>query len=360
MTLDPVRLQTLALARAQTSSKPMTAAAIAKDLERFAPASGPEWREAVAAALAALKGQGVIDDKHRVLDREALAKRLEGSGKRKWQQLVERLVPALGLGIAGKDAFAKQILDGRDGWAAAIAGRALSLWTAGPPPTASALRDLLVWRRLGLPGKPKSLPDEVRAHFLQLELDTTPSPSDRLLRILAARALDVQPSDLKVWRNALGQRWLTRRELGGATSDAAPQPASAAAAPAAAAPAPPAAAAAAPSFAAALRRAALAVPLEGRFGERKIFLAAVWDELRRAPAWQELSLADFKARVLAAHRAGEVSLARADLVGAMSPQLVERSEVTTAAGDAVHFLLRPEPGPEAADEPADEPAAEEV
>lgn len=352
MTLDPVRLQTLVLARAQTSSKPMTAAVIAKDLARFAPASmsAADWKDAVTAAVAALQAAGLLDAKRQVVDRDALGARLEGSSKRTWKQLAERLIPALGLGLAGKDAFAagkKKTLEGRDAWAAALAGRALSLWTDGPPPTASALRDALVWQRLGLPGSPKSVPDEVRAHFLKLELDTTPAPSDRLLRILAARSLDVQPTDLKVWRDALGQRWLTRRELGGAhRQDRAPAAAATAEQPEPAALVEPAApvepTVQPPSFAEALRAAALAVPAAGRFGERKVYLVAAWEELRRAAAWRELPLEDFKVRVLAAHRAGEVSLARADLVGAMDAQQVASSEVTTAAGDVVHFLLSPE------------------
>lgn len=328
MTLDPVRLQTLVLARAQTSSKPMTAAAIAKALERFAPASGPEWREAVAAAVAALQAERILDDKRRVVDREALGKRLDGSGKRTWQQLVERLIPALGLGLTAKDAFAsgKKILDGRDGWAAAIAGRALSLWTEGPPPSASALRDLLVWRKLGLPGKPKRLPDEMRAHFLQLELDTTPSPSDRLLRILAARALDVQPTDLKVWRNALGRRWLTRRELGGEKVAAAV----------------PTAAAALPSFLDDVLHAAANLQGTARVGSRKVFLAAAWDALRELPAWSALSLEAFKERMLDAHRDSRVGLARADFVGSMDTGLVSRSETLSAAGGTFHFLVLPD------------------
>lgn len=343
MTLDPVRLQTLVLARAQTSSKPMTAAAIAKDLERFAPASGPEWREAVAAAVAALQAARIFDDERRVVDREALGQRLDGSGKRTWRQLVERLIPVLGLGLTAKDAFPSgktKVLKDRDGWAAAIAGRALSLWTEGPPPSASALRDLLVWRKLGLPGKPKNLPDEVRAHFLQLELDTTPSPSDRLLRILAARALDVQPTHLNVWRNALGRRWLTRRELGGEKV--------AAAVPPSAAPTKhpePAVSVPEPSFANDLRRAALGVPESGRFGDRKLFLAAVWEELRQNSTWSGLSLDDFKKRVLEAQRRGDVMLARADLVSAMDPLLVARSEAPTPAGDTVHFMVHPDFAP---------------
>lgn len=329
MTLDPVRLQTLVLARAQTSSKPMTVAAIAKDLERFAPASGAEWKEAVAAAVAALQAERVLDDKRRVLDRDALGKRLEGSGKRKWQPIVERLIPALGLGMAGKDAFPggkKKIFDGRDGWAAAIAGRALSLWTAGPPPSAAAMLDRLVWQRLGLPGTPKRLPDEVRAHFLQLELDTTPSPSDRLLRILAARELGVQPTGLKVWRNVLGQRWLTRRELGGEKTTAAV----------------PTAAAALPSFLDDVLHAAANLQGTARVGSRKVFLAAAWDSLRELPAWSALSLEAFKERMLDAHRNSRVALARADFVGSMDASLVNRSETISAAGGTFHFLVLPD------------------
>ncbi|MEO7731801.1 MAG: hypothetical protein ABIY55_12565, partial [Kofleriaceae bacterium] len=96
---------------------------------------------------------------------------------------------------------------------------------------------------------------------------------------------------------------------------------------------------AAPStFASDVARAAAAVR-DGRFGERKVFVSAVWDELRHQARWAELALEDFKARLFAAHCAGELALARADLVAAMDPALVAASEISVS-GASFHFVVQ--------------------
>lgn len=338
MTLDPVRLQTLVLARAQTAGKDApTAATLAKDLERFAPAPGPGWRALVEAALGELIRQRVIDEQRRVVDGDALGQRLGVTAALKWPQLTDLVLPAIALGMSAKDVLGKKgAPDGRDGWAAAIAARALGFWQGGPPPKPAAVCDRLVWERLGLKGKVGRLPDAVRAVFLQRELATTPAPTDRLLRLLAAREVG-SSSELKALRHGLVRRWLEHGALG----------AGGAAMPADAATAAPATAAgdlAAGDFAADVR-AALAGIAEsdpGSHGAHKVFIFAAWEALRRHPAWRELGLDDFKARLVAAQRAGEVVLARADLVGAMSPALVERSEID-AGGATFHFVVRSDP-----------------
>jgi hypothetical protein len=70
-----------------------------------------------------------------------------------------------------------------------------------------------------------------------------------------------------------------------------------------------------------------------------VFVSAVWHELRQDPRWSAISLRDFKARLVAAHRAGELSLARADLVAAMDPELVAVSEIISD-GASFHFLVK--------------------
>jgi hypothetical protein len=333
MTPDPDRLQTLVLARAHTSAKPMTAAAIAKDLARFAPEAGPAWRAAVDGAIAALVEQKVLGDKREVIDAGALGKRLGSSSKYKWQQLTDRLLPALGLGLPPKESFGKGVLEGRDEWAAAIIGRALGMWTGGRPPKVAALCNQLVWDRLGLPGKAKTLPDEVRGLFLQRELSTSAAPTDRLLRLLAARELGVQQTDLRALRDALVGRWLGAEVLDG--SEVRPSEAAVIAE----AQAGPSHAGGSP-FLDALRLAAASVGEEGRFGEHNVFIAAAFDALHRERAWHGLSLDDFKKQLLEAHRNGEVVLARADLISAMDEDLVERSRTPTPGGSHFHFLVR--------------------
>lgn len=307
------RLETLVIARMVTSGKPLAAAELAKQLQRFAPATASEaaWREEVAA----------VTPEH--ASRDELARRV---GKAvTWMQLVERVLPGLALGIAADDSKAHAKLAGRDAWTAAIAGRALGLWTHGAPPSLPAVCDAYAWQQLALPGKPKRCPPEVRAVFLQRELATDAGPPDRLLRLYVARQLGAPRAELRALRDALVRRWLEGRELDGRAG-----------AGAGTLPARPALA-----FADEVRDVARATT-HGVFGDRKVFISSVWDELRRHPTWSALTLDEFKARLVRAHQAGDVVLARADLVAAMNPELVAASE-TTADGASFHFIVREEP-----------------
>jgi hypothetical protein len=151
---------------------------------------------------------------------------------------------------------------------------------------------------------------------VQRRLASEPGPPERLVRVLAAREVGAPRPELRALRDALVRRWLAGRTLGAAS----------------------AATGEAPSFAGAVLAAA-GTAREGRFGDRKVFVSAVWDELHKRPAWAALALDDFKARLVAAHRAGELTLARADLVAAMDPALVAASEIA-ADGASFHFLVK--------------------
>ncbi len=310
MTLATDRLESLILARLKTSPRPLPAAEIARALFRFAPSNlgEPAWRERVERAVAELTERGIGPDQ--------LPRRIGNHAARTWAQYVDRLFPALGLGIEPGDAKALAKLSGRDAWTAAIAARALGLWTAGPPPSPAEVCDTYAWRQLGLTGRAKRCPPEVRAVFLQRELGTDPGPPDRLLRLYAARSLDAPRPELRALRDALVRRWLTGRGADTPTL-------------------------AAPSFVDEVRDVARTAT-DGLFGERKLFIAAAWQELRRRPGRAALPLDEFKARRVRAHRSGELVLARADLVAAMNPDLVGASE-TVADGATFHFLVREAP-----------------
>jgi hypothetical protein len=89
-------------------------------------------------------------------------------------------------------------------------------------------------------------------------------------------------------------------------------------------------------FARATRDAASASP-SGRFGPNKVFISHVWQALRSAPDRAQLSLPEFKERLLAAHRQGLIVLSRADLVERMPREDLAASETTYF--DAVfHFV----------------------
>jgi hypothetical protein len=245
------------------------------------------------------------------------------------------------------------------------------LWLDGPPPSLAALCDALVWREHGLASKPKRCPPELRAVYVQRRLGSEAGAPERGVRLLAAREVGAPRPELRALRDALVRGWLAGRALGpprapeatrGSVEDAPVRGGPASAedrAPRApevtrgiVEPAPdrgvapsdePAEPAPAASFAGDALRAAAAVT-EGRFGDRKVFVSAAWDELRRDPRWSELALAEFKARLVAAHRAGELALARADLVAAMDPALVAASEIAVD-GASFHFIVLKEPAP---------------
>jgi hypothetical protein len=76
--------------------------------------------------------------------------------------------------------------------------------------------------------------------------------------------------------------------------------------------------------------AAARIQAPGRFGRFKIFASAIADELH-------VPLEQVKARLLAAHLARRLLLARADLTSAMGKELVARSEIEHGRAQ-FHFL----------------------
>ncbi|HEU4734638.1 MAG TPA: hypothetical protein VFT22_42395 [Kofleriaceae bacterium] len=371
MTLVASRVEALVVARARTVGRATSFADLIAPLARFAPTelTPAAWRDRLAEVVGELKRDGVLDAGHRLGDPDELIRRFGKTSARSWRELADRVLPALGLGIAPDDSKLRARLAGREAWAAAIVGRTLGLWVDGPPPSLTAMCDALAWRELGLTGKPKRFPPEVRALFIQRVLHSEPGPAERLVRLLAAREVGAPRPELRALCDALVRGWLAGRTLGAAHS-AAPEPAppegSPAEAPSAPEPAPPAEAApahepappaspaeatsrgeagagparegGAPSFASDVMAAAAATT-EGWFGDRKVFISAVWHTLRENPRWSELSLDELKQRLVDAHRAGELVLARADLVAAMDPELVAASEITTD-GASFHFLVK--------------------
>jgi len=77
------------------------------------------------------------------------------------------------------------------------------------------------------------------------------------------------------------------------------------------------------------------MPVAGRFGPEKVFVSEIWD---RVGGRLGMSLQQFKAWLVDRNRAGDLTLARADLVGAMDPDQVRRSEIDVH-GATFHFVL---------------------
>ncbi|MDX2086522.1 MAG: hypothetical protein SFX73_01675 [Kofleriaceae bacterium] len=276
---------------------------LSRALQRFAPTalSANAWRDTVA--------------HHRAqLAEVALAQRLGASPPRTWKELADCVLPALALGISATDGKAHKRLKQNGAWPAAIGGRLLGVWTTGAPPTLSTVCDAYVWRQLGLGGRPKRCPSEIRALFIQRELGIDAAPPDRLLRLYIARELRAPRPEAGQLRDALVRAWLDGQNFDQPTPRAQPD------------------------FAHAVRDATQALE-RGVFGDRKVFIAAAFDALRTHPAWTALTLDAFKQRLLVAHRAGELVLERADFVAAMDPAVVAASELV-ADGARFHFVVR--------------------
>lgn len=213
--MNKVKLETLVVARAYTTMDALSGPILAKTLRRFAPPGTNDvgWRAAIDGAVADLQNRGAMDARNRLRDRDLLARRIGRHTAKRWQQLAERVLPALALDVAPDDIARHKRLSGRDEWAAAMVARALGLWGDGPPPTLPALCDALAWRELGLPGKPKRCPAEIRACFVQRRLAGDSGTPERLVRLLAARLVDAPRPELRGLRDALVRNWLDDRTL---------------------------------------------------------------------------------------------------------------------------------------------------
>lgn len=75
------------------------------------------------------------------------------------------------------------------------------------------------------------------------------------------------------------------------------------------------------------------------FGDDKLFISSVYFEGEGGFS-EDMSLDMFKKELLQAHRSGLVVISRGDLVEAMDPELVERSEIRDPVGGEYHFINR--------------------
>ncbi len=83
-----------------------------------------------------------------------------------------------------------------------------------------------------------------------------------------------------------------------------------------------------------VRRALPGVRGEGRFGDRKVFVSSLYDAVG-----PEMTLDAFKRWLVQRHKARDLTLARADLVAAMDPDLVARSEISHTPPATYHFVV---------------------
>lgn len=347
---DPIalsRLEQLVLA-ALAGTTPPSPSELTQRLTplAFAESSRLEARQRTGEALAALVARGLIDDRRRLTDegRRALCSALGVTRVPTWKQLTGRLLPALALRLGPESTEATRALkDGQSLQLEILRTR----HELGEARSVAQLGDTLLARALGLPaGKKVTLP-LLRTHALAQLLGEPPRGKDEeLVKRVAAATVRARKTDAASLKQALARRWLAEPA---ATSEVRTEPRAERRAERRTEPAAP------PHEAARsdererldrqLRDLVLAVLPQlrapDRFGPDKVFLsalaAAVQAHPERPPA---LTGELFRHWLLAANRRGLVTLARADLVGAMDAERVAASELVSD-GAAFHFVLDP-------------------
>lgn len=227
---------------------------------------------------------------------------LEAAPRRASFHGLMRLLCAKALGAGAR----KRPLDA-DRLRAALLGRPLGL----SAPTLQQAVDAMVWRALGLEADGPLTLKKLRERVLARELgQERVAPLSRSIRLAAAKAAGAPRTETQALVDAVLADW-----LGGAAST--PE---------------------APSLEAfaALALDAARDPDARRFTPDKTFIDSAWERARArgGPAGE---LAEFKARLLQAHRARLLVLSRADLTQLIDPAELAASAIQTEGG-AFHFV----------------------
>jgi hypothetical protein len=346
------RLEVLVLARLSAAeSNPPSERELAKTVHDLAlPEESPSRaREVALETLEALRGRGLVNRPARPRKGTLGKRSLTDEGRRvlramlglarvpTWSQVRDAHLSALAFGQKPGSEQAKAMAGSADAIAATVLRGKLEIEDA---PTVSDVYDVLLAEALGMPPGKITL-SKIRAHVLarRLGIESKGEPADLVARAVAMELGIRGEVNKNACDRALGRRWL--RE--GADAKALPVAHERPAAPEPAAP-PKVSVAPAPDASAALlqivREAIPRIGEEGRFGDEKVFVSALWHNMERDRRLGDLSLDRFKRWLVRANRDGWLILVRADLVGAMDAKLVADSEIEDR-GATFHFVLDP-------------------
>ena len=240
--------------------------------------------------------------------------------KTTWAVLRKTYLPAAALGrpAAGEAAFKAMASD--PVFKAVLLERHFDLPAAEVPKLDGAI-DALAWKLIGFEGVAKKFDAKaVKTAVLNRELgDGRPADFKKAAGRLLARQAGARRDDTKELRDAVVRGWVGQEDRSElevqAQAAEVPQPQ-----PEVRPPFDPTA------LAERVKAAARACPT-GRYGDHKVFIAHVWDRLRPEPDFAGMDLDGFKRALAEANNLRLIDLARADLVQAMDPEDVRRSEV---------------------------------
>ena len=351
--MDTQRIDLLILARLSgPAKKPPAAESVRKQLAPLVDGrwSAAEWRARFDERVAALRERGeVTPGRLSVTDagRARVAAALGVDPVPDWKALKRWVLPALALDMAPGAARVRERLSKADDLRGAVLHHAHALPGANTPTQTQAV-DRLAWKLLGVDtDRPLAL-GEVRRHLLAKLLDGSRLPLAKLVPVLVAGAVGARRAGADAVREALIRRWLADGADMAADGDQA-VPALVAEPDDQTVPIglPPALSATAPAaldlhaFAREVQAAADGEQ-DGRFGTRKVFIAAVWQRLRHSGSSMctDMTLEAFKRHLIDANRADLLGLHRADLVPLMDPDQVRMSEIVYGNA-SFHFIESP-------------------
>lgn len=359
-------LQLLALARVSCSDG-ATADEMAAAVAELAPPDGPSSaREHASAALEVLRRRSLVTMSTPRTTRSRWELTAEGGDALRaafgldevpsWPAVKARYVPALALGIAAGSEQASKLGRTKELVLAVLRQR----FDVEQASTTLRLCDALIAKALGFTGPVTLL--RLRAHVLARELGLDPKvTSTKELEALATRAAskvaDPSGEGKRPLRQGLGRRWAYQvvgfsevapgPRLVALPANQASLPLDAESSVSSAQRTPPrppdplpAAAVATPGdiLLTLVREAIPQIGAEGRFGDEKVFVSAIWQHLEDDGRLAEWSLDRFKRWLVTANRDQLLDLARADAQGDMDSRLVEDSEIIDQ-GAAFHFVV---------------------
>jgi len=298
------RLDTLILIRLSVPIKHPTPSALRAPMERYVvpPLPKARWPSVFQSRVDGLRREGLVE-RYALTPRGRLVLKSQiGVTKLPWRD-ARPVMAALAMGMDARDATVRRQLKDGESVVGAVLNETMELGMDLPSMLEAV--DRLAYREMTGQEGVLTL-DAARAFFLDRVLGSRRrrdrSDVDRLARTVAARVLGARGTEVEELVTALTQQWLTgtrspERDM-----------------------------VALETFARRVLDVAARVHGKGRYGERKVFIAAVWRALTGDRIVEHLSLPQFKERLCQAHQAGLLNLERADLVGAMDINEVNASE----------------------------------